>query len=447
MKSFISFISLLLLSITVSAQFGAPVIIDSNIAPQLRNIIAVDIDNDGLKDIVISHQTDTIKWYKNLGNNTFSAPVVLTSTIAKPFFIATGDADNDSKTDLLVANNNSNNSQVVLINNNGLIPTIIDSGLDVGTYRAYFTDFDNDGDEDIIACSDLMITLYLNNGAGVFGGRIVLRDNAEFYNLTVADFNGDNFPDIGVSSSNGGEVQMNDTSDSLSAPNLLNLLLSGFITHTDVNNDGQFDIVYPSSTPNHYDIYRNTGGGNFTLNQSVAFDLPNIQNPPFALATVNADAFADAVYSRINNNRSLYWQENDGAGNFQNEQLIDNTEIYDAIFLADLDNDGDNDILWYGFNFNAGQKKIGIIENYTITLGVDNIKSTTVRIYPNPTSTLLSIESQDKISSVEIYSANGEKIATYHTSQIDISKFENGIYILNITTNRQITFTTNFIKL
>lgn len=86
MKSFISFISLLLLSNASSAQFGAPVIIDSNYSAQIRNIIAVDIDNDGLKDIVASHQTDTIKWYKNFGNNTFSAPVVLTSTIAKPFY-------------------------------------------------------------------------------------------------------------------------------------------------------------------------------------------------------------------------------------------------------------------------------------------------------------------------------------------------------------------------
>lgn len=87
MKSFISFISLLLLSNASSAQFGAPVIIDSNYSAQIRNIIAVDIDNDGLKDIVASHQTDTIKWYKNFGNNTFSAPVVLTSTIAKPFLL------------------------------------------------------------------------------------------------------------------------------------------------------------------------------------------------------------------------------------------------------------------------------------------------------------------------------------------------------------------------
>ncbi|HRV52170.1 MAG: T9SS type A sorting domain-containing protein [Bacteroidetes bacterium] len=444
MKSFISFISLLLLSNASSAQFGAPVIIDSNYSAQIRNIIAVDIDNDGLKDIVASHQTDTIKWYKNFGNNTFSAPVVLTSTIAKPFFIDTGDADNDSKTDLLVANNNSNNSQVVLINNNGLIPTIIDSGIDLGTYRAYFSDFDNDGDEDIVACSDLMITLYLNNGAGVFGNRIILLNGAEFYNMTVADFNGDNFPDIGLCSSDGIEVLLNDTSGGLTAPNLLDLKLTGFITNADIDNDAQKDLIFPNSSP-HYDVYKNTGGGTFILNQTVAFYQPNIQNPPFAIGNVNADAFRDAVYSSINNNRSLYWRENDGAGNFQNEQLIDSTEMYDAIFLADMDNDGDNDILWYGFDFNAGQKKTGFIENNTFTLGVENIKTSPVRIYPNPASTLLNIECQEKITGIEIYSAKGDKVARYNTSIIDISNLAKGSYLLNVTTNKN-TFTTEFVK-
>jgi len=234
----------LLLSNASSAQFGAPVIIDSNYSAQIRNIIAVDIDNDGLKDIVASHQTDTIKWYKNFGNNTFSAPVVLTSTIAKPFFIDTGDADGDSTMDLVVANNNKNHSQVVLINNNGLTPTVIDTELEVATIRACFADFDNDGDLDIVANSDLMITLYLNNGSGVFGNRIVLLDGAEFYNMTVADFNGDNFPDIGLCSSDGSQLFLNNTMGGLSSPNTLDINLCLFVTHTDIDNDGQWILFF-----------------------------------------------------------------------------------------------------------------------------------------------------------------------------------------------------------
>lgn len=447
MKNFTLLISVLLLSLTTNAQFGNPSVIDSNITVQIRNIIAVDIDNDGLKDIVVSYYTDTLKWYKNLGNNTFATPELITENIAKPFFIDIGDVDNDSKTDLLVTNNNGNNSQVVLINNNDLNQSIIiDDTLAVGTYRAYFTDFDNDGDNDIIACSDLMITLYLNTGAGVFGNRIVILDGAEFYNLTSADFNGDNFPDIAVSSSNGTQVLLNDTSGGLTGPNTLDLGLNGFVTDTDIDNDGQTDIIFPSNTPNNYDIYKNTGG-TFTLNQSATFNQLNIQNPAFSTATVNTDSFTDAVYSDKNDNRALYWQGNDGTGTFQNPQLIDSSEIYDAIFLADMDNDGDNDILWYGFNFSSNQKKIGFIENNTYTLGInDNIKTTPIRIYPNPGSTLLNIELQDEISTVEIYSTNGAKIATHKKSQIDISKLTSDTYLLKITTSNNKIFTTKFIK-
>jgi hypothetical protein len=382
-----------------------------------------------------------------LGSNTFSTPEFLTTTIAKPHYIDIGDVDGNSKRDLVVANNNRNSSQVVLINNNGLTPTVIDSGLAVATYRTYFADFDNDGDQDIVANSDLMITLYLNNGAGVFGNRIVLLDGAEYYNMTVADFNGDNFPDIGLCSSDGSQVFLNDTLGGLSSPNTLALNLSGFVTYTDIDNDGQMDIIFPSSTPNHYDIYRNIGGGTFTLNQSATFNVANIQNPPFAIANINPDAFSDAVYSSINDNRALYWQENNGIGTFQNPQLIDSTEKFDVIFLADMDNDGDNDILWYGFDYSLNQKKLGIIKNTTSTMGInDNLHTNAIKIYPNPSSTFLNIQSQDEISIVELYSVIGDKIATYNTAQIDISKLSNGIYILKITTIKSAKFTRKFIK-
>ncbi len=447
MKKHILFISFLLLSFGASAQFGNPTVIDSSFSAQIRNIVAVDIDNDCLKDIVVSYHADSIKWYKNLGSNTFSTPAFLTTTIAKPYYMDIGDVDGDTKMDLVVANNNRNNSQIVLINNNGLTTTVIDSGLAVATYRAYFADFDNDGDQDIVANSDLMITLYRNNGAGGFGNRIVLLDSAEFYNMTVADFNGDNYPDIGLCSSDGSQVHLNDTMGGLSSPNTLDINLCLFVTHTDIDNDGKMDIIFPSSPSNQYDIYRNTGGRTFILKQSANFNVANIQNPPFAIANVNSDAFSDAVYSSINNNRSLYWQENDGTGTFQNQQLINNKEIFDVVFLADMDNDGDNDIIWYGFNFNLSKKKLGIIENITNTVGINkNVINNSTSIYPNPGSTILNINFPDEISNVELYSINGIKIATYKTASIDISKFTNGIYILKITTTKNTTYTTKYIK-
>ncbi|HQP76915.1 MAG TPA: T9SS type A sorting domain-containing protein [Saprospiraceae bacterium] len=447
MKIFIFYIPVLLFSFSASAQLGSPTVIDSHFSAQIRNIIAVDIDHDDLKDIVVSYHADSIKWYRNLGENTFSVPLFLTSTIAKPFYMDAGDVDGDSTMDLVVANNNKNHSQVVLINNNGLTPTVIDTELEVATIRACFADFDNDGDLDIVANSDLMITLYLNNGSGVFGNRIVLLDGAEFYNMTVADFNGDNFPDIGLCSSDGSQVFLNNTMGGLSSPNTLDINLCLFVTHTDIDNDGQMDIIFPGSSSNQYNVYRNTGGGTFALNQSVTFNVANIQNPPFAIANMDDDAFPDAVYSSINDKRALFWQANDGTGTFQNQQLINNDEVFDAIYLADMDNDGDNDILWYGFNFDLSLKKLGIIENTTNTMDInDNLNTGSIKIYPNPGSTVLNIEFQDEISTVELYSMNGVKIATYNSAQFDISNLANGIYILKPTTIKGTTFSAKFIK-
>ena len=67
-------------------------------------------------------------------------------------------------------------------------------------------------------------------------------------------------------------------------------------------------------------------------------------------------------------------------------------------------------------------------------------------IYPNPGSTELNIEFQDEISTVELYSMNGVKIATYNSAQFDISNLANGIYILKPTTIKGTTFSAKFIK-
>ena len=72
MKIFIFYIPVLLFSFSASAQLGSPTVIDSHFSAQIRNIIAVDIDHDDLKDIVVSYHADSIKWYRNLGENTFS---------------------------------------------------------------------------------------------------------------------------------------------------------------------------------------------------------------------------------------------------------------------------------------------------------------------------------------------------------------------------------------
>ncbi|HZH70044.1 MAG TPA: T9SS type A sorting domain-containing protein [Flavobacteriaceae bacterium] len=125
----------------------------------------------------------------------------------------------------------------------------------------------------------------------------------------------------------------------------------------------------------------------------------------------------------------LAWKENeDGLGVFGTPQIISTEVAFIAhAKAADFDNDGlpdivsasiaDNKLAWYKNN----ALSISENENYSF------------KIYPNPTSGILFLESKHPISSITVYSLFGQQIQkNTGNSQIDISKMQSGLYFLKI---------------
>jgi hypothetical protein len=82
----------------------------------------------------------------------------------------------------------------------------------------------------------------------------------------------------------------------------------------------------------------------------------------------------------------------------------------------------------------AGWKEFNIV---AINVGIENIESTTVKVYPNPTTGELRIESGLQIESVVIYDNFGktQKVENWKTEKaIDISHFSAGAYFVKIST-------------
>lgn len=77
-----------------------------------------------------------------------------------------------------------------------------------------------------------------------------------------------------------------------------------------------------------------------------------------------------------------------------------------------------------------------------ITLGLKNQESLNFNIYPNPASSILTIESDQNISGdIVIYDVNGKLIQSINADgkeiKIDVSGWENGIYFLNFEVGEQ----------
>jgi hypothetical protein len=60
-----------------------------------------------------------------------------------------------------------------------------------------------------------------------------------------------------------------------------------------------------------------------------------------------------------------------------------------------------------------------------------------ISIYPNPTNGMVTVESNDRIDSLELWDIQGRKLITQKNKIIDLTSFQKGTYFLKIKTNNQ----------
>ena len=85
--------------------------------------------------------------------------------------------------------------------------------------------------------------------------------------------------------------------------------------------------------------------------------------------------------------------------------------------------------------------------NSNTTLNVNDIKTTDVSIYPNPTSDFINIKSPIDVMSLSLFSIDGRKLyENYKENKIDISSYNTGIYILNVVLKDGTSFKHKIIK-
>jgi hypothetical protein len=191
-------------------------------------------------------------------------------------------------------------------------------------------DFDNDGDLDLAGtCNDPMgmdIYILRNNGNGDF----VLHDR--FFvdtevttNVNTLDFNNDSYMDLAITTGDIVRLYLNDGSGNFSHEpehrlththdNLYHWYRR--TTSSDLNNDGNVDIIIADMSDNKLTIFLGQSGGGFTSPQYYY-----LTDGVYALDAValdlNGDSYKDLVIGQINNISVLL---NRGDGSFNMESL------------------------------------------------------------------------------------------------------------------------------
>ncbi|MGV6861351.1 MAG: T9SS type A sorting domain-containing protein [Putridiphycobacter sp.] len=436
MKIKLTYLFILFSFFTAKAQFGSPVIVDSGILNNYRNILIFDVNNDSKKDIVCSHYLNDIIWYPQNSVNEFDPAQNITTAIPTPYHLDSGDVNGDNFLDILVTNNSGNNSSVhIFTNTNGgqsWSEIILDSSLIIGAFKSFFMDVENDGDLDVITNSDTKILIYKNDGTGNFTPAIIIENANEYYSITIADFNNDGFKDIVANTGGAGIILFeNDTNGSFLPSTTIGTGLRIFLTSCDFDNDADIDVIsgHPSNL-SEVDFFSNNSLGTFNQNLSQSnLDALDVTNAKTIFYDLNDDHFLDILYIE---NGSLYIKYNNQLGGFNSPTFINSDYNYALITAHDIDNNGKNDIVWFGYDTNVSSYKLGYMLN-TAELALNEPPTDMdINIFPNPTNGVLQLNTI--CEKWEIFNSFGERVLTGTKSNINLEHISSGVYFIKIVT-------------
>lgn len=339
-------------------NFSSAQIITSK-AYNVRSVISADIDGDGKKDLIsASYDDDKVAWYKNIDNTgTFGRQVVIARAIESPNYVYTGDFDGDGDLDLL-ANSQHDAKLTWLENVNGIgffgKEHIITESVTVGniTPYAYPADLDGDGDLDIASRQGTNLFWWENDGLGNFEVQHLIHNANSATIIRTADLDGDGDMDIMTGQYNNDKLVWYrnlgggnfGTEQIIFNPGGNNGSLTS-LQIADMDGDGDMDFIV-SSYNSYTNYYKNTDGqGTFVDQNVIVFDWLMAVYP----ADIDGDGDLDVIGVDSNGGgafEAVVWYENTGGGAFTIEHDVSTLTIHGQdIWAADLDNDGDMDVI------------------------------------------------------------------------------------------------------
>jgi len=348
----------------ISAPFTRP--------PWIAHVRPVDLDRDGLLDILASEAQDNqILWFRQTSRGVFEEKI-LAGNLRAPVHSEAVDIDGDGDLDVVVASmavvfpHNDRVGTVFILENDGAqnftTRTILENTSRVVDAQA--ADLNGDGQLDLILAQfgyDQGEVSWLERTGPWEFRRHVLLELSGAINVCIADFNGDGRPDIAALISQQWEEVyyfQNEGGGRFTPRRIWGSTNEDYgssgLSVGDLNRDGRPDLVFsngdgfgPAATPgprpwHGLQWFENLGDGNFRHRRigplpgaysPIVVDLDGDGHP---------DVVASAAYSDWNNkNRnvvSLMWFKNDGRTNFEPHILA--REPKDLITLAAGDFDG-----------------------------------------------------------------------------------------------------------
>ncbi|AFL80378.1 hypothetical protein Aeqsu_0875 [Aequorivita sublithincola DSM 14238] len=439
-------IAVILFNLKSAAQFGSQQLITTEANLPAR-VVCGDINGDGNMDVALAARSlatpYNLAWLENTNGNGDFGSINLIGTMSETYRINLADLDNDGDLDVIGA--------TVFLdiiswyeNLDGLgnfSPRNIISNTADGAHDAIGADIDNDGDIDVVSASNNSgLAWYENlNGQGSFSAPKIINNIIDSSRSVMAvDMDGDGDMDILGNARQPAQIFWMENMDGQGTFGTMHIVLEmGFYANTvfaaDVDGDDDMDVVSATPYINEVAWYENLDGlGNFGSKNIIT----NTLSKPYAVYVedLDNDGDNDVLATSVDPfGGEVVWFENlDGLGSFSTKKIIDSALVFPRdVYAADIDNDGDMDV----FIADQNDNKIAWYENMTI-IGIQENQAVSFTIYPNPAKNTLTIKSDEPLLSARFYDVLGRKLLeeTTNFEQLNVSSLPAGLLFVNLKT-------------
>lgn len=428
-----------------------------------------DIDGDGKIDIVVPNSgSNTVSVFRNINvsghqfdSTSFAAKMDLT-TQTVPMNAMVYDVDNDGKKDVVVAHYGITSISVFPGNSTvGSISfgTRIDITGSTNPSYVVFEDIDGDNKAEMIVTNfgSATVSVFKNTsttGAISFAAKVDFATGSGPAILKTSDINGDGKRDIVLTNYNGNSFSVLKnktlTGGAISfdaAKNFNTQSLPNGLDIYDINKDGKPDVALTNSNSSTISVYKN-----ISVTDTIKFGSPVIFNvgtiaQSLIFADMDGDSLKDiCVTNRTSNTLSVFKTKSGittiDTGSFYAKVNFNITGGPLGLVGNDMDNNGSIDLVVT--NYATG--KITVLTNKmhstptTDIAEIVRVSNDELMVYPNSFNNELIIAGikNEAVEIITLYDLNGKLILTTKDSIIDTRGLAQGVYVIQIKTDKQL---------
>ncbi len=231
--------------------------------PWITHLVVVDLDEDGLQDVVLTDATlNQVRWIRQGPPGTFQERQAGSVVIA-PAHVTPADLDRDGDLDLLVAE----------------MGQVMPSNAKIGS-----------------------VTVLENQGDETFANRVLLENVARVTDVQPGDFDADGDVDLAVGQFgyDDGEIQWlrNLGGFRFESRKLVSLPGTIHVPVADMDGDGDLDITAViSQTWEQVYVFENDGAGNFTSHVAYGATNEDFGSSGISLVDLDRDSDLDVLYT------------------------------------------------------------------------------------------------------------------------------------------------------